>query len=78
VLRRALGGLFLLLAVAAGGLGGLWALMKAAGAEVDYCPGSGCKSGWYFAGGLLALAVAAAVAGVGLLRGKSRSQSAAR
>jgi hypothetical protein len=78
VLRRALGGLFLLLAVAAGGLGGLWAFMKAAGAEVDYCPRSDCTSGWYFAGALLAVAVAAAAVGVGLLRGKSRSQSVAR
>jgi hypothetical protein len=44
--------------------------MKAAGAEVDYCPGSHCTSGWYFAGALLAFAAAAAVFGVALLRGK--------
>ena len=44
--------------------------MKAAGAEVDYCPGSECTSGWYFASGLLAFAAAAV--GVGLLRGRGR------
>jgi hypothetical protein len=57
----------------AGGLGGVWGFMKAAGAEVDYCPESECTSGWYFAGGLLALAVAAAAVGFVLLRSRSRS-----
>jgi hypothetical protein len=73
--RRALGGLLLLLAALAGAVGGLWAFMKAAGAEVDYCPGSGCTSGWYLAVGLLTLALAAGVAGVALLRGERSSRA---
>jgi hypothetical protein len=69
-MRRALGGLLLLLAVAVGAVGALWAFMKAAGAEVDYCPESECTSGWYIAAMLLSLPVLAAVAGALLVRGK--------
>lgn len=64
---RSLGFLLLGLAFVAGALGALWAFMKAAGAEVDFCRGDSCTSGWYFAGGFLAVAAVAALVGVALL-----------
>ena len=67
---RATGVAAFVLAVLLGALGGLWAFMKAAGAEVDYCRGGGCTSGWYVVALLLGLAVLAAVVALGLLRGK--------
>jgi hypothetical protein len=64
-------GLLLLLASAAGiALGGFWAFMKASGAEVDYCDGSQCISGWYPAGTILLVAALAGLLGLALLRAR--------
>jgi len=67
-MRRPTGVLLLVAAVVVGAVGGTWAALKALGAEVDYCRGSGCASGWYPALGMLAVATVAALAGVALLR----------
>ena len=69
-MRRALGVLLLLVAVVLGGIGALWTLMKANGAEVDLSIGDGYTSGWYPASGLLACALLVAALGVALLRGQ--------
>jgi hypothetical protein len=55
--RRASGALLVLVAAVGAATGGLWAYMKAAGAEVDICSGSECTSGWYFARPILMGAV---------------------
>jgi hypothetical protein len=69
-MRRATGVVLLIIAVLVGALGALWAGMKSAGAEVDYCPEGGCVSGWYVVGVLFGVAVLVAVAGVSVLRGQ--------
>ncbi len=63
--------MLLLFAVATGLLGGAWTYMKASGAEVDICTGSGsgCVNGFYPALTFLAVGLFVGVAGVVLLRG---------
>ena len=73
-MTRLLAILLLATAVAAAIVGGAWGLMKGAGGEVDYCRGGDCTSGWYGAGALLAVSVAAAIAGVALLRRRRRDE----
>lgn len=63
-----LGALLMLVAAIGFGVGGLWAVAKAGGAEVDYCDGPNCVSGWYPAGAILVVAVVLAFFGVWLLR----------
>ncbi len=66
---RLMGVLALVVAVAVGAVAALWTYGKAAGAELDFCPGGGgCISGYWAAAGFWAIAVAAAIAGARLLR----------
>jgi hypothetical protein len=67
-LRRLVGGVFIGAALLAGAIGGLWAYMKAGGAEVDLCGGSDCTSGWYPATAFLGSAVVLGVLGTVVLR----------
>lgn len=67
-MRRMIGALLFVVALVAAAVGGSWAFMKAAGAEVDYCAASDCTSGWYPASALLALAAVAGLASIRLLR----------
>jgi hypothetical protein len=66
--RVRVGALLMFLAAIGLALGGLWAFMKASGAEVDVCTGRSCTSGWYYAGPILAGAVVAGAIGIALLR----------
>ena len=72
-MRTVVGALFLLAAVAGLAVGGLWAFMKAAGAEVDWCNRGDCTSGYYGAGAILLVAVIVGAIGVALLRGNRRA-----
>ncbi len=67
-MRRSLGTVLVANAALAGVLGGLWAFMKAAGAEADYCDGQNCTSGWFGAVAFLALAVITGLVGWSFLR----------
>ena len=67
-MSRSVGVVLLVVALLAGLVGGFWAFMKAAGAEVDYCDGPNCTSGWYGAAAFLALALIVGGVGLGLLR----------
>jgi hypothetical protein len=70
---RELAGTFLILVSMAGlAIGGLWAFMKAAGAEVDICRAGegGCTSGWYYAVPILVAALVVGAIGIGLVRSK--------
>jgi hypothetical protein len=68
---RALAGV-LLIVISLGGIaiGGFWAFMKAAGAEVDICTdaGGGCTSGWYYAVPILMSSLVVAAIGILLVR----------
>lgn len=68
-MRRLLAILLLLIAVGAAVGGGMWAFMKASGAEVDICErGDACTSGWYGEAVFLVFAVFVGAAGFTLLR----------
>jgi hypothetical protein len=69
-MRRGSGALLLVVAGLGVAIGGLWAFMKAAGAEVDICSGPECASGWYFAGPILVGAVVVGLIGIALLRAR--------
>lgn len=69
-MRTLLGVLLVGFAALASGVGALWAFMKAAGAEVDYCPDAKCTSGWYPATGILVSALILGVLGLVTLRGR--------
>ena len=69
-MRRASGALLVLVAAVGAAIGGLWAYMKAAGAEVDICSGSECTSGWYFVAPILVGAVVMGLIGMALLRAR--------
>jgi hypothetical protein len=73
--RKVGGGVLLLIALLCASLGGFWAYMKAAGAEVDICGTGeqGCISGWYFAGPLLFAAVVFGLLAAAAFRGGSGS-----
>jgi hypothetical protein len=73
--RRFSGAVLVLVAAVGVAFGGLWAFMKAAGAEVDICGTGeeGCTSGWYYAVPILAIALILGVVGVVLLRGEGHA-----
>jgi hypothetical protein len=68
VLRSVLGLVLVVGALFVGAIGALWTSMKASGAEVEYCPGATCTSGWYLATALLVGAVALGAIGAAILR----------
>lgn len=70
-MRRTLGMVLVLIALPSLAVGGLWAFMKASGAEVDFCEGGSCVSGWYPAATLLVVGFASGLAGLTLLRARS-------
>ena len=72
--RLAAGALLVASAVVCAAIGGMWAFMKAGGAEVDFCSGSTCTSGWYPATGLLLLALVVGAVGAALIRAVRRAR----
>ena len=78
-MARLLGALLLVVAAAVGVFGLGWIALDAVGTEWDYCPEGDCIAGWKIGAGFVAAAVAAGVAGVGLLRrGRPDSRSGER
>lgn len=74
-MHRSAGGVLLVaFAAVCAGIGGLWAFMKAGGAEVDLYRGSSCTSGWFPATGFLLLALALGLVGAVLIRAGRRAR----
>ena len=71
-MARLVGALLLLAGAIGAAVGGIWAVLKASGAEVDICNGPRCTNGWDYAGPILVGSVAIAAIGIAVLRG-SRS-----
>jgi hypothetical protein len=71
-MRELAGTLLILVSLAGLAIGGLWAFMKAAGAEVDICRAGegGCTSGWYYAVPILVAALVIGAIGIGLVRSR--------